>query len=178
LAGQAVDPDETEDGAHSDRDEADEDAGLAHALEEVEGRETPDDIAEVTIAQETILQEKDGAENAREGEGGVGENAECDVEREDDTVGLRRRKAVGACAGEMRGEKKNQDERQNEGAYRTLAMVELEAEIGEGQEPAEEGERAVEVVIGDGVEAAGALEQSEIVGDQTQAEEDCAEASG
>src|SRR5258708_36111634 len=35
LAGEAVDPDKTENGAHGDGEEADEHAGAAHAFEEV-----------------------------------------------------------------------------------------------------------------------------------------------
>jgi hypothetical protein len=78
----------------------------------------------------------------------------------------------------MGGEEKNQNEWDDEGAYGTLAMVELESEIGQGEQPAEEGHGAVEVVVGDRVEAAGAFEESEIVGDEAEAEKDGAEAAG
>ena len=129
--GETVDPDETQNSADGDGDQADEDARLAHALKEVQGGKTPNDVAKMTIAQEAILQQKDGAENKRESECGVGENAQGNVEREDHAMSLGRRKAVGTGTGEMSGEEENQDERQDEGAYGALAMVELEAEIGE-----------------------------------------------
>src|ERR1700738_2309510 len=57
LAGEAVDPDETENGADGDGEEANEHAGTAHALEKVERRETPDDFAKFVIAEETVLGE-------------------------------------------------------------------------------------------------------------------------
>jgi hypothetical protein len=78
----------------------------------------------------------------------------------------------------MGGEKKNQNERDDESAHGTLAMVKLESEIGEGEQPAEEGHRAVKIVVGDGVEATGAFEESEIMSDETEAEKDGAEAAG
>ena len=46
VAGEAVDPDEAERGADGDGDESDQDAALAHAIEKIERRETPDDIAD------------------------------------------------------------------------------------------------------------------------------------
>jgi len=61
LAGQAVDPDEAEDGADGDGDQADQDAGTAHALEEIERGEAPDYFAEFAIAQEAIFGEIDEA---------------------------------------------------------------------------------------------------------------------
>ncbi len=95
---------------------------------------------------------------------------------EDRAAGGRGGEAVGGS--EMGGEKKDQDEGHDEGADGTLAMVELESEIGEGEQPSEEGHGAVEVMVGDGVEAAGAFEESEIVGDEAEAEEHGAEAAG
>src|SRR5467141_2570335 len=98
------------------------------------------------------------------------------MQGEDRAAGGRGGEAVGGS--EIGGEKKDQDEGDDEGSHRTLAMVELESEIGEGEQPSEEGHGAVEVVIGDGVEAAGALEKSEIVRDQAEGEKDGAETAG
>ena len=95
---------------------------------------------------------------------------------------------IGPCAGggeslsvgrrEMGGEKEREDERHDERADGALAMEEFEAEIGQGEQPAEERHRAVKIVIRDGVDAAGAFEEREIVGDQAESEEDRAEAAG
>src|SRR5260370_42612407 len=52
LAGEAVDPDKTQNGADGDRNEANEHAGAAHALEEVDRGKAPDDGAEFAMAEE------------------------------------------------------------------------------------------------------------------------------
>jgi len=57
-------------------------------------------------------------------------------------------------------------------------MVELESEIGEASSHPEEGHGAVEVMVGDGVEAAGAFEESEIVSDKTRARKTVPETAG
>jgi hypothetical protein len=176
LAGEAVDPDKTENGADGYGEEANENAGAAHAFEEVECGKAPDDFAEFAVAQEAILSEINEAKDERQREGGVGEDAESDVQGEDGAARGCGGETVGR--GEMGGEKKNQNERDDESAHGTLAMVKLESEIGEGEQPAEEGHRAVKIVVGDGVEAARALEESEIMSDETEAEKDGAEAAG
>jgi len=176
LAGEAVDPDKTENGAYGDGEETNENAGAAHAFEEIERGKAPDDFAEFAIAQEAILGEIDEAKDEGQGEGGVGKDAESDVQGEDGAASGRGGEAVGGR--EVGSEKKDQDEREDEGTHGTLAMVELESEIGEGEQPAEEGHGAVEVVIGDGVEATGALQESEIMRDQAEAEKNGAETAG
>jgi hypothetical protein len=57
-------------------------------------------------------------------------------------------------------------------------MVELEREVNEGEEPAEEGHGTVEVVIRDSVETARTLQEREIVSDEAEAEEDGSQAAG
>ena len=89
MTGEAVDPDESKHGADRDRDDADEDAGAAHTLEEFERRKAPDEFGEIAIAEETVFDEEDEAEDKRQREGGVGEDAERDVEGEDGAVGWR-----------------------------------------------------------------------------------------
>src|SRR5882724_2913704 len=74
LTGQAVHPDEAEDRAYGDRNQADQDAGTAHALEEFEGRQPPDDFAELAASQQAILDQKDQAEHERECKGGIRED--------------------------------------------------------------------------------------------------------
>jgi hypothetical protein len=128
LAGEAVDPDKTENGADGDREEADQNAGAAHAFEEIKGGKAPDDFAELAIAEQAILGEVNEAEDEGQGEGGVGKDAECDVQGEDRAPRGRGGQAVGG--GEMGGEKKHQDEGDDESADGALAMVELESEIG------------------------------------------------
>ena len=78
----------------------------------------------------------------------------------------------------MREKEKRQNEWEHERADRALAMEEFEAEIGQREKPAEEGKRAVEIVIRDGVRAAGTLEECEIVGDESENEKDGAKAAG
>jgi hypothetical protein len=176
LTGEAVNPDKTENCSDRDGEEPNENTGTAHALEDVKRGKTPDDIAEFAVAQKAVLGEVNEAENKGQGEGGVGQDAEGHVQSEDRTARRRGGEAVGW--GEMSGEEKDQDERDDESAHGTLPMVELESEIGNGEEPAEEGHGAVQVVIWDGVEAAGALEESEIVRDEAEAEKDGTEAAG
>ena len=135
LAGEAVDPDKAENGADGDGKQTDENAGTAHAFEEIEGGQAPDDFAELAIAQQAILSEINEAEDEGQGEGGVGKDAESDVQGEDGAARGRGGEAVGGR--EMGGEKKDQDEGDDEGAHGTLAMVELESEISEGEQPAE-----------------------------------------
>ena len=57
-------------------------------------------------------------------------------------------------------------------------MEEFEAQIDQREEPAEERDRAVNIVVRNGVRAARAFEQSEIMGDEAEYEKDGAEAAG
>ena len=57
-------------------------------------------------------------------------------------------------------------------------MINLEAEIGQGEEPAEKGERAVEVVIRNRVQAARAFEEREVVCEETDGQQNGARAAG
>jgi len=57
-------------------------------------------------------------------------------------------------------------------------VIDLEAEIGQGEEPAEKGERAVKVVIRNGVQAARAFEEREVVRDETDGQQNGAHAAG
>src|SRR5438045_8206066 len=95
VAGEAVNPDEAEDCADGDRDEADENAALAHAIEQVEGRKAPHDVANAMLVEEALLGEVDHAEDARKAECGVSKDAERDVKREGH--------ARGGWSGEMVG---------------------------------------------------------------------------
>ena len=165
VAGEAVDPDEAEGSADSDGNEADEDAALAHAIEKIERWEAPDDIADAMFVEEALFAEVDEAEYAGEAEGGVGQDAERYVKCEDYAGGGWSGEAV--WRRELREEEKCQNEWEHERADRALAVKKLEAEVGECQEPAEEGHGAGKVVVGDSVEAASAFEQREIMGYQT-----------
>src|SRR5208283_5459229 len=60
----AVHGDKTERRADKDGDEADHDAGVAHALQEFEGRQAPDHITETPDAQQAFLTQIDKAEDA------------------------------------------------------------------------------------------------------------------
>src|SRR6266851_2075330 len=95
IAGEAIDPDEAEGGADGDRNEANENAALAHAIEKIERGEAPDNVADAVFLQKALLGEVDDAEDARQAEGGVSEDAEGDVKREDDAGGGRGGEAVG-----------------------------------------------------------------------------------
>jgi len=57
-------------------------------------------------------------------------------------------------------------------------MVDFEAKIGERKKPAEKGHGAVEVVIGDGVKAARAFEEGEVMGDEAEGKQEGAYAAG
>ncbi len=59
------------------------------------------------------------------------------MEREHHAMSLGGREAVGTGTGQVRGEEENQDEGKDEGADGALAMVKLEAKVGEREEPAE-----------------------------------------
>ena len=131
------------------------------------GRKAPDDIGEIAIAKQAIFDEEDETQDEREAEGRVGEDAERDVECEDWAVCGRRRKFV-ADGGEIGGEEKGDDERHHERPDGALAMEEFEAEIDQREEPAEERERAVNIVVRNGVRAARAFEQSEIMSDEAE----------
>src|SRR5579863_9173334 len=153
--GETIDPDETESGSDTDGNQADQHAALAHAIEKIERGEAPNDVADAMFVEQTLLGEVDDAQDAGEAKSGVGQNAERDMKGEDDAGGGRRGKAVGRS--EWRDREKCQDEWQNKGTDRPLAVKQFQAEVGEGQEPAEEGHRAGEVMIRNGVQAAGAL---------------------
>ena len=70
---------------------------------------------------------------------------------------------------EIGGEEKNQNERNDKGADGALAMEQFEREISQSEKPAEKRKRTVEVVVRNGVKAAGALQKRKIV---------CGEAEG
>src|ERR1700675_1507263 len=127
-AGEAIDPDKTESGADADRDQADEHAALAHAIEKIERGKTPDDIADLMFVEQTLLGEVDDAQNAGEAESGVSQNAERDVKCEDDASGGRSGEAVGGS--ELRNSEERQNEGENESAYRALTVEEFKAEVG------------------------------------------------
>ena len=176
VAGQPFDPDETESGADADRDQADEDAALAHTIEKVERGQSPHDVADAMFVEQALLGEVDNAQDAGEAEGGVGKDAEGYVEGEDDAGGGRCGEAVRRS--ELGDREKCEDEWENKGTDRTLAMEKFEAEIGEGEQPAEKGHRAGEVVVRDGVKTTGAFEEREIVNNETTCEQQGAEAPG
>ena len=164
IPGEAVDPHEAENGTDSDGDESHEDAALTHAIEKIKRRQTPDDIANAVLMKQALFAEVHEAEYAGEAERGVGENTERDVKREGDAGGgwcgqaVRRR--------ELGKKEKRQNEWKDKSSDRTLAVKKFEAEVGERKQPAEKRHGAGEVMIGNGVEAASAFEQGEIVGDK------------
>ena len=117
-----------------------------------------------------MFAEVDEAQYAGEAERGVGENTERDVKREGDAGGgwcgqaVRRR--------ELGKKEKRQNEWKDKSSDRTLAVKKFEAEVGERKQPAEKRHGAGEVMIGNGVEAASAFEQGEIVGDEAGSEKE------
>ena len=64
LPGEAVDPDEAQRGANRDGNNADQDAGLAHALEQFQRRQAPNDITHFVLAQQAFFAQKNQAEDA------------------------------------------------------------------------------------------------------------------
>src|SRR5262249_8310431 len=120
--------------------------------------------AKFAIAKQPIFNKENQAQHTGERKARIGEDAEGDVEGEHRTVSRWRGQTI--ARSKVRGKKKNKDERKDESANGTLAMVELQHKRGERQQPAEQGHRTGKVVIGDGVEALGALQQGEIVRDQ------------
>jgi len=129
VAGEAVHPDKAQRGADGDGDEADEDAALAHAIEKIERREAPDDVADAVLVQEALFTEVNEAEHTRKAEGGVGEDAERYVKCKCDAGGGRGGKAV--WGRELREEEKRQNEWEHERADGALAMEKFEADVGE-----------------------------------------------
>src|SRR5215468_5749184 len=61
LTGQAIHPNEAEHGADGDRNEADENARLTHALEKLQRGQPPDYVANFAVPQQAILHQKDQA---------------------------------------------------------------------------------------------------------------------
>lgn len=78
---------------------------------------------------------------------------------------------------EMSKKKKCQNKRKDERADGTLAMKEFETEVCECEKPAEKGHGAGEIMIGNGMEAAGAFEEGDVVGDKSSGQKERAEAT-
>src|SRR5262249_50061631 len=72
LACLAIHSDKTEHGADRDRDQAHQDARVAHAFEKFQGRQPPNDISQLAHAEETFFREKHDAKDTRKGESGIG----------------------------------------------------------------------------------------------------------
>ena len=170
VAGEAVNPDEAEDGADGNRNESDENAALTHAIEKVEGWKAPDNVANAMLVEETLLGKIDDAENARKAECGVSKDTERHVKREGGAGGGWSGEMVGRR--ELREKKKCQDEWKHKRTDGALAMEKFEAEISKSKKPAEERHGAGEVVVGDSVETASAFEKSEIMDDQAGRQEE------
>src|SRR5215471_9543104 len=137
---------------------------MAHALEQFLRWQPPNKIAHLVSTQKAFLDQKDETEHESEGEGGVSQNAERDMEREDGPVRWRwseliRRRGVS-------GQKKHEHEWQSVSAHGALAMIDLQSEIGQAEKPAKERHRTIKIVVRNGVLGAGAFEESQVVGDQ------------
>src|SRR5437879_773292 len=136
---------------------------MAHAFEKFQRWKTPDDVADLAHTQQPLFTEKHQTEYTGEGKAGVGQNTERDVQREDHSVclGWRGRMLRGECG----GEKKGQNDRDDEGTDRSLAVVYFETEVGYREEPAEERHRALQVMVWDGVHGLGSAQQRQVVED-------------
>lgn len=95
VAGKAVNPEKTERCADPNRNEADEDAALTHAIEKVERRKAPDDVRDAMFVEEALFGEVDNTEHAGKAEGSIGEDAKGHVESEGDAGGGRGGEVVG-----------------------------------------------------------------------------------
>src|SRR5713226_198567 len=80
LAAETVDPDKAKCSADGDGNEANEDAAAAHAIEKLERRQAPDDVAKMMVAEKSLLGEEYEAQNESKSKGGIGEDTERDVE--------------------------------------------------------------------------------------------------
>ena len=135
VAGEAVDPDVAEGRADGDGDNANQNAALTHTIEQIERRQSPYHSAYAMLVKEALFAQVDEAEHAGQAERCVGQDAQRDVERKDDSVGGRSRESVRWR--QLRYREKGQHKWQNESADRPLAVEQFEAEIGERQQPAE-----------------------------------------
>jgi hypothetical protein len=149
VACESIDPDEAQHGADGDGDETDKDAALAHAIKKIERWKTPNNIADAMLMQEALLAKVDDAEHAGQAEGGVGQDAERYVKREDDAGGGRCGEVIRRR--QVRDDEKRQDKRKHEGAHGTLPVEKFEAEVGEREQPAEKRHGAGEIVVRDSV---------------------------
>jgi hypothetical protein len=175
-AGEAIHPEEAEDGADSDGNETHEDTALAHAVEKIKRGKAPEQASDFVFLEQALLGEIDDAEDAREAEGGISQNAEGYVKGEGDSFGGDGGGVIGR--GDVGEKEEGQDERKDQGAYGALAVENLQAEVGEGEEPSEKGHGAGEVVIRNGVEAAGTFEKCKVVSGKACRQEDGADAAG
>src|SRR5215831_18797867 len=160
-AAQPVDPNKPQRRANGNGDQPDQHAALAHAIEQVERRQTPHDAADFVLLQQALLGEIDDAQHARKAERGVGQNAKRDVKRESHTFGRNRGVVVGS--GGIGKQHKCQDKRKNQRSDRALTVEELQAQIGQREQPAKQGHGSGKVMIGNRVQAARSLEQRVIV---------------
>ena len=163
LAGEAVNPKKTESGTNGDGNNSQKHAGLAHALQQFQRRQPPDHVTHFVFAKQALFSEEEKAEDARQGECGVGENTEGDVQSESYATRSGWSEAIGGS--EMRGEEKNKDERQDESADGALAMVNFQSNIREREKPTEKRHGAVKIVVRNSVKCAGAFEKREIMKD-------------
>src|ERR1700722_2061950 len=79
LAVQAIDGNKTECGACGNGYEADQNTGAAHAFQKIQRRQAPDDLGEVSVTQKTGFGEINEAQDKRQCEGGVSQDAERNV---------------------------------------------------------------------------------------------------
>src|SRR5271168_2008661 len=121
LADQAIDRDESQGGPNGDGDEPDDDAGMAHAVEQIQRGEPPNHVAKFAAAQEALFAEENEAQDKGEREGGVSQNAERHVKSENYAVRGRRGKTIGGR--QVRGKEKNENERKDESSHRSLSMI-------------------------------------------------------
>lgn len=161
LASEAVNPKKTESGADGDGNNPQKHAGLAHALEQFQRWQAPDHVTHFVFAKEALLADEDKAKDARQGEGGVGQNTQRDVQSKSYAARGGGSEAIGGS--EMRGKEKNKDERQDESADGALAMINFQGNIRKREKPPEKGHGAVKIVVRNSVKGAGAFEEREIM---------------
>src|SRR5258707_13915815 len=134
---------------------------MAHALEEFQRRQAPDNVTHFAHAQQPLFPKKHQAEDTGQRETRVCEDAERDVQGEDDAMGLCRRS--GMLGRQGTSEKKCQDDRNHESANSALAVIDLQAKISNPEEPAKGGYGNLQVMLRKGMHESPAAEASQMM---------------
>src|SRR6266849_5768116 len=152
-----------------DRNKSHEHAGLAHAFQQLQRRQAPDHVPEFVLAQEPLLPQENQAEYKRESERRVRQNAQGHMKRENGSPQIRLRQPVRRR--EVRREKEHQDERQDESSHGALSVIQLQSQVRQRQQPAEQRHRSIQIVIRHSMQSPRPLQKREIVRHQPQREE-------